>query len=226
MLVSVPQYMLPCVAIMKSGTDWLRSPGKRSFDLLLVAGMLPPAVLLGGAALAVVAAENGWPPFFLQERVGRNPTGPLLRIPKFRTLAGPVDHQASPAGHNHARAAGIMSAWIRRVHLDEVPQLWPVLAGDMSVVGPRPIVPIEYDQVMDSLNKAERKKWLTARSACKPGLISRLSVSQHLPGYANDPRKVAESDIAYLEKASLAEDIKTVLKVAEAVSGDLSGVRI
>ena len=112
---------------------------KRLFDLFLAAlGLLLLAPVLLAVALWVVWDSPG-PAFFRQQRVGR--AGRLFRIVKFRTMhpraeaAGPAitvgaDARITRAGH-----------WLRRTKIDELPQLFNVLLGHMSLVGPRPEVP-------------------------------------------------------------------------------------
>jgi lipopolysaccharide/colanic/teichoic acid biosynthesis glycosyltransferase len=107
---------------------------KRLFDVAGAALLL----LILSPLLALVAAaiwlDDGRPVFFTQERAGRH--GTLFHILKFRTLApGPKD-PTRPAAHTTR-----VGAPLRRWAIDELPQLWNVLRGDMSLVGPRPALP-------------------------------------------------------------------------------------
>jgi lipopolysaccharide/colanic/teichoic acid biosynthesis glycosyltransferase len=112
--------------------------GKRLFDLVwTVPGLLVLAPVLGAVAL-LVRLVDGRPVFFRQERVGRH--GRPFRIWKFRTMT-----QGATAGGALTIAADSrvtrLGRWLRASKLDELPQLFNVLAGEMSLVGPRPEVP-------------------------------------------------------------------------------------
>jgi lipopolysaccharide/colanic/teichoic acid biosynthesis glycosyltransferase len=113
--------------------------GKRIYDMFFaVMGLLALAPLLALVAILVKLGDGG-PVFFRQERVGHH--GRLFLIWKFRTMtvgserAGPL---LTAGGDRRITRVG---RWLRRTKLDELPQLWNVLRGDMSFVGPRPEVP-------------------------------------------------------------------------------------
>lgn len=118
---------------------WTRSGAKRTFDCVCVLAALPIAVpILVATALAVAASSRG-PVLFIQQRVGRN--GTHFPIVKFRTM----EHVVSGAHHPVTTAANqrftVVGPCLRRWKLDELPQLFNVLAGHMSLVGPRPKIP-------------------------------------------------------------------------------------
>ncbi|MGH7264838.1 MAG: sugar transferase [Candidatus Rokuibacteriota bacterium] len=112
---------------------------KRAFDVVGAGvGVVLLAPLLALLAL-LVKAEDGGPVFFRQERVGYR--GRPFRIWKFRTMVPDAESRGLPltvAGDPRVTRIG---AWLRRLKLDELPQLFNVLVGDMSLVGPRPEVP-------------------------------------------------------------------------------------
>ena len=119
-------------------SPWSRSTLKRTFDLVCVFCSLPvlaPVFLVVGLAVRLTSAG---PVLFLQKRVGRH--GRLFTILKFRTMKrSGTPHQAvTTAGNQRFTSIGL---FLRRWKLDELPQLWNVLAGQMSLVGPRPKLP-------------------------------------------------------------------------------------
>ena len=139
---------------------------KRLFDLVVaVLGLLLLSPLLLGIAVWVRLDSPG-PALYRQERVGR--FGRLFRIHKFRTMreGGPTGSLQITVGADPriTRAGKVL----RRTKLDELPQLWDVLVGDMSLVGPRPEVPKYVALYPDAL----RAKVLSVR----PGMTDRASI--------------------------------------------------
>ena len=112
----------------------------RIFDVILssVGLLLTLPVML--AILMLSKADTGQP-IFLQERVGRNKD--LFTLLKFRTMATNTPSVATHLASTHAITP--LGRFLRRVKVDELPQLWNVLRGDMSLVGPRPGLPNQLD---------------------------------------------------------------------------------
>lgn len=205
---------------MKSGEQWLVSKEKRAFDVLTATCAAPAALILGGAALTASVIEGRHTPIFIQNRHTNAET--LIKIPKIRTLAGPVEHGISENGHKHHRVAGALMSLARKSHADELPQIVLVASGHMTVVGPRPIVAQEYEAIMDNLSAGEQREWELARTLCKPGLLNQLSAHQHTEGYQNNLRSTAEADIDYMHRASLSFDLSIIHQTATAIVNDLT----
>ena len=139
-------------AIRRLQTGLYRSLGKRALDLVLVALMAPPAILIV-ALLAAIVALDGKSPFYGQKRVGRD--GRTFRMWKLRSMIPGAEAALQRYLENDPEAR---REWdtnqklrndpritrfgrlIRRTSLDELPQLWNVFTGDMSLVGPRPMM--------------------------------------------------------------------------------------
>lgn len=120
---------------------------KRSFDVVFSAlGLLltAPLIALGWLAATLETKRNG---FFLQERIGRH--GRPFHIVKLRSMSDQAEQHAELGTVTSADDPRITrsGAWLRRSKIDELPQLWNVLVGDMSFVGPRPDVPGYADQL-------------------------------------------------------------------------------
>lgn len=128
---------------------------KRLFDVAVIVICALP-VLAVVIPLAILVAMDGGSPFYLQERVGRG--GRLFRMVKLRTMVPDADSRlaahlaADPAARaewtayqklRHDPRVTPIGRLLRRSSLDELPQLWNVLAGDMSLVGPRPMMPAQ-----------------------------------------------------------------------------------
>ncbi len=143
--------------------DWFRSFVKRAFDigvsLILLVLALPVMAL---AALAIVL-ESGGPVIYRQERVGRN--GLRFTLLKFRSMAidAEQDGQARWANANDCRVTAV-GRLIRRTRIDELPQLWNVLKGEMSFVGPRPERPCFVAELAKAI------PFYAVRHSVKPGI--------------------------------------------------------
>lgn len=167
-------------------------PGKRLLDVVvagLALGVLAP--LLAGLALAVWITM-GRPVFFRQERPGFR--GRPLRILKFRSMTDARDAQGHllPDGQRLTR----LGAFLRTTSLDELPELWNVLRGDMSLVGPRPLL-MRY---LPYFRPRER-----LRFEVRPGITGLAQVSgRNCLGW--DQR--LELDAQYVENMSLGQDLR------------------
>ena len=117
---------------------------KRLFDFAAaLAGLVVLSPLMLALAVLVRATSPG-PALFIQERVGRQ--GRIFRCAKFRTMGAGAQAQGTVTTAADARVTPL-GRWLRRWKLDELPQLWNVLAGRMSFVGPRPDVPGYADRL-------------------------------------------------------------------------------
>ncbi len=189
---------------------------KRTLDLLLVV----PALILLAPLFAVVALairlHDGGPVLFWQRRVGRD--GAEFAFPKFRSMR--VDAEAVQAqllSANQHGQAGVtfkmkrdpritpVGRWIRRTSIDELPQLWSVLCGTMSLVGPRP--PLVSEVSRYSMEDRQRLSVV-------PGLtcIWQVNGRSEVPF----PQQV-QMDLDYIRQASLGADLRLLLQTLPAV---------
>jgi lipopolysaccharide/colanic/teichoic acid biosynthesis glycosyltransferase len=186
---------------------------KRAFDIILAGlALLLLAPLLVALGLWVRLDSPG-PALFRQERVGR--FGRTFRIHKFRTMVdGAPGPQITVGADARITRAG---AWLRAKKLDELPQLIDVLAGDMSLVGPRPEVPRYVALYPDAL----REKVLSVR----PGITDPVSLgmadeSARLARAADPEREYVEvlmpaklrEAAAYAERATLWSDLQVLAR--------------
>ncbi len=187
---------------------------KRGIDLVgSIVGLiiLSPLLIAGGAAIAVT---DGWPIMFRQPRAGQN--GRPFTIAKFRTMERDADGRRDMlrAANEVSGAAFKMDAdprvtplgqWLRRLSIDELPQLWNVLRGEMSLVGPRPH---PFDDI------AGYEAWHLRRLAVKPGMTGLWQLELR-----NDPdfdRWVAK-DLEYVDGWSLWLDLKIIARTVGVV---------
>lgn len=174
--------------------------GKRLFDLLVALALAPVAVpvcLL--AAIPILFETGGANPFFRQIRVGRD--GAPFAILKLRTMApGTREGASHEVGVSTLLGSGRL---YRQLKVDELPQLWNVLAGSMSLVGPRPHLPSQT-----GLTEARRNSGVLRM---KPGITG---VSQVAGLDMSDPMRLAVSDAGYMGDWSLAKDIAILWQTA------------
>lgn len=153
-------------------------------------------------------------PFFTQDRVGKG--GRIFRILKFRTMSPEVETEgAQLTMEGDARLDGF-SRFLRRHHLDELPQLWNVLRGDMSMVGYRPEQPCFVARIME---EDSRYEWLLSM---RPGVTSEATLYN---GYTDTMEKMLvrlNMDLQYMETASLRRDWLIMLKTVGIVFNDKS----
>ena len=175
-------------------SPYLSSRRKRALDVL-VGGV---ALLLSGPLLALAAIairlETHGHAVYRQRRVGRG--GEPFELYKLRTMVTDAERMGSglivDAGDARITRIG---AWLRRYSIDELPNLINVLAGDMSLVGPRPTVQVQVDQY------SERQR---GRLSVRPGITGWAQVN----GRASLPwHERIDLDLDYLERASLRHDL-------------------
>lgn len=193
-----------------TGEAWLSSRQRRwFFDVGFTSAILPligPAAIIGAGAFF---AENGMNPIFIQKRSGNGER--MLHILKLRTMPFNGDFSDSSNGFNDERATRV-GRFLRKTTIDDMPQAVNILFGQMSVVGPRPLVTSEIEDTLDLLNPAEQREWKHSRTVAKPGWLSEFgNISRSL-----DPKSTeyllarVGLDCAYPGKASLETDINII----------------
>lgn len=198
---------LPLIEVMREG-DW-RSPMplKRAFDLGGATALaLASAPLFLLAALAVRLSSSG-PVLFRQERVGR--AHRPFQVIKLRTMRQHAERDSGEvlARRDDPRLTPV-GGFLRRYRLDELPQLWNVLAGEMSLVGPRP----------------ERPGFVQQHLANVPGYAERFAVLPGLTGlaqvngeYHSTPENKLRYDLAYISNRSLWLDLSILVRTVRIV---------
>ena len=189
--------------------------GKRTLDVA-VSGAALAAFLPFGLVIALLIRRDGGPVFYWQDRVGYR--GRVFRFPKFRsmvanaeqlrrTLVETNDHAGSGItfkSENDPRITAV-GRFLRRSSLDEIPQLWSVLKGDMSLVGPRPALPGEVQRY----TPLQRR-----RLEAKPGLTCIWQVS----GRSQIPFEGQVAlDLEYIRTRSFRGDLVLLVKTIPAV---------
>lgn len=173
---------------------YLHGWSKRCFDLAFCLVLLPPAMLVMAGAGLVILMREGRPVLFVQSRIGKN--GTPFRVPKLRTLRTDAEMYPPSAQHNVAAYVTSTGGLLRRYKLDELPQLFTVLSGRMSLVGPRPELP----DIVATYNSFQRRRLLMT-----PGLTGPWQV---LANHRTPIHRYLKYDLYYLRRASLWLDLK------------------
>jgi len=175
-------------------SSYLCSRRKRWFDVGLCLVLVVPAVIIIAVAALFIFFEQGRPVFFIHERTGKE--GRVFRMPKLRTLpvyTNPYIPSTISIRHYRLTATG---RFLRRHRLDELPQLFCVLKGDMSLVGPRPELPNIV---------AGYKPFHKYRLVAKPGITGLWQLMGNRNVGMHDDMVY---DLYYLHNASLWLDLK------------------
>lgn len=193
--------------------------GKRLFDLVTAGSALVVLALPLAIVAMIIKCSSRGPVMFKQQRVGQ--FGRSFRLYKFRTMQLAVaGTEVTTEGDRRIYPVG---RWLRRWKIDELPQLWNIVRGEMSMIGPRPEVPRFVGHYT-----AEQRRVLDS----KPGLASMAQLmypyeAKLLAGVSDPertylthlmPRKVA-ADLAYERTRSFWSDLKLVAELALLVAG-------
>ena len=174
---------------------------KRAFDIVASAlGLILLSPLFALIALQVKLSSRG-PVFYSQERIGLY--GLPFHIYKFRTMVTDAEEAGLPQlTHDNDPRITKIGHWLRKYRLDELPQLWNILCGEMSIVGPRPERPYFIEQIM------KEAPYYCLLYKVRPGLTSWGPIRV---GYTDTTEKMIERlncDIVYVENMSLLLDLK------------------
>ena len=200
---------IPMLDLRASAIDDYQRMIKRAFDLGFVLFALIPALPLMGLSALMILLEDGLPVLFRQKRVGEN--GRLFAMLKFRTMVKNAEQLQSlvettdEAGNlihkskNDPRVTRV-GRLLRRLSLDELPQLFNILIGTMSLVGPRPEMPYLVEKY---------QPWQRKRFAVPPGLTGWWQVN----GRSDKPMHLhTEDDLYYIQNYSIWLDLQIIVR--------------
>lgn len=187
-----------------------RTVVKRIFDIvcatLLIVLALPVMLVTG----VLILFESGGPVLYLQERVGLN--GRLFNVIKFRSMRTDAEKDGKPrwatAADDRVTRVGRV---IRRLRIDELPQLFSVLSGDMSLVGPRPERPYFVDKLTHEL------AFYAVRQSVKPGVTGWAQVRYHYGASVEDSAEKLQYDLYYVKHHSLFLDLLVLFETVGVV---------
>ena len=206
----VPIHHLESDWIIRSFVDEVHVSGfydlfKRLLDVLGgIAGMVILAILFPFLALAV-AVDSGFPVFYSQLRLGRG--GSIFRIYKFRSMHKKAEEEVNMRAtlENDPRVTRVGN-FLRKSRLDELPQFWNVLRGDMSLVGPRAEIPELVGEYQKQI------PFYRARLLVKPGLTGWAQINYGYVASVTETGVKLEYDLYYIKHRTISMDIQIILR--------------
>lgn len=208
------------IEIRRNFCSWQSRMFKRIFDLLLAVPMALLALPVVGLAALSIKLINPGPAFYIQKRIGHH--GRTLEMLKLRTMYTNSEQlleqhlQRDPQAHaewqryfklrNDPRILPVLGNFLRRSSIDELPQLWNVIAGDMSLVGPRPL-PAYHAEQLDT-------NFQPLRISVLPGITGLWQVSSRSDG---DLEALQNEDLCYIRNWSPWLDFYILLQTVPAV---------
>ncbi len=206
------------VTVLGINPPWLPRSSraiKRAMDLCVALSLLIIAAPLLIFLALLIKLDSPGPAFFVQERVGRG--NRHFRLFKLRTMALDAEQRRAELLARSAEAGWLkidhdprvtrVGHWLRRLSLDELPQLWNVVRGEMSLVGPRPLIPAEDEHV---------QAWARRRLDLTPGITGYWQVL----GRTRIPfEEMVKLDYLYVMNWSLWEDVRLMLRTLPVVIG-------
>ncbi len=198
---------IPMVQLKRYGLSYEAQIVKRVIDLVTSAVLalvfLPVWILVP----FLIKVFSPGPVFYSQQRVGKD--GAVFNVHKFRTMVVDAEKVTGPvfAGENDPRITPV-GRWLRASRLDELPQLWNILKGEMSLIGPRPERPVFVEQF------AKENLTYRLRHTVKPGLTG---LAQVFGSYDTDPIDKLRYDMMYITHYSLLMDLQILSWTVQAV---------
>jgi sugar transferase (PEP-CTERM system associated) len=183
---------------------------KRAIDVVLAGiGLILSAPLTLLTALAVYLDSDG-PILYCQERMGEN--GRLFTLYKFRSMRVDAEPDGTPMwAAEHDDRVTRVGRFIRKTRLDELPQLWNVVHGDMSFVGPRPERPFFVEQL------AAEVPFYHQRHAVKPGVTGWAQIKYQYGSSIEDSMEKLRYDLYYIKHVSIAFDLSIVFDTVKVI---------
>ena len=179
---------------------------KRAFDFFVsLVAMLVLLVPMCIVAIIIRCTSQG-PVLYIQDRLGIN--GKQFKVIKFRTMYIDAEENGAQWCEEDDPRVTKIGKFLRRYHIDELPQLWNILVGDMSFIGPRPERKCFYDAFETYIHG------FSVRLKVKPGLTG---LAQITGGSLMPPEEKIRYDVDYIKRRSFSLDIKIIFKTIETV---------
>ena len=196
------------------GQGWVRAMVKRVFDMVFAAILMVLTFPIMLVTSILIVLESGSPILYLQERVGLN--GRLFNVVKFRSMRTDAEKDGKPLPSITSATATDdrltrVGKIIRKLRIDELPQLFSVLAGDMSLVGPRPERPYLVDKLTQEI------PYFAVRQSVKPGITGWAQVRYQFGASAEDSAEKLQYDLYYVKNHTLFLDLVVLFETVGVV---------
>lgn len=189
---------------------WARTLVKRCFDLCAAFVLLVAALPIMLVTALLILVEDGAPVFYRQERVGLG--GRVFKVIKFRSMRRDAEKDGKPrwASSNDDRVTRVGRV-IRKLRIDELPQLLNVIVGEMSLVGPRPERPFFVEQL------AREIPFYSVRHCVKPGVTGWAQVRYQYGSSVDDAVQKLQYDLYYVKNHTLVLDVLVLFETVRVV---------
>ena len=179
------------------------------YRILALVGLVISAPV-GIVTAILIKLESRGPVFYRQERVGKN--GRTFKVIKFRSMREDAEADGTPvwAADNDDRTT-IVGRFIRKVRIDEIPQFWNILTGEMNFVGPRPERPHFVKQLAREISYYEH------RHLVAPGLTGWAQIKYPYGASVDDARQKLQYDLYYIKNQSLTLDLVIIFETVKTV---------
>lgn len=208
-----PQSHAPALPLVNpTASAWSLSRSKRAFDVLFSLAVLALAALPMLVIALCIRITSPGPALFAQKRVGR--MGQLFFVYKFRSMRTNAASSGIGLTRMGDRRITPLGRWLRRLKLDELPQFFNVLRGDMSIVGPRPKLP-QYDAILNTPYRPGITGAATLAFRREEEILSRLHPALIEDFYHRHIKPLkARVDARYMCRATLASDLRLIAATA------------
>ncbi|MDX1754874.1 MAG: TIGR03013 family PEP-CTERM/XrtA system glycosyltransferase [Marinobacter sp.] len=185
--------------------------GKRALDILASATLLLAALPVMALTALAIKIEDGLkaPIFYSQERVGLD--GRIFKVHKFRSMRTDAEKNGAMWAQKNDTRVTRVGAFIRKVRIDELPQVFNVLNGTMAFVGPRPERPMFVEQLTESI------PFYNERHRVKPGITGWAQLCFAYAESEEDTREKLRYDLYYIKNQSLLLDLLIIIQTVEVV---------
>ena len=192
------------------GHGWARAAVKRVFDIVCATILIVVSLPIMAIAALMIILESGGPILYLQPRVGLN--GRVFNVVKFRSMRTDAEKDGTPrwASASDDRVTRVGRV-IRKLRIDELPQLFSVLAGSMSLVGPRPERPFFVDKLTQEI------PFFAVRQSVKPGVTGWAQVRYQYGASVEDAAAKLQYDLYYVKNHNLMLDIIILFETVSVV---------
>ena len=177
---------------------------KRVLDLVAIAAVLPFVAVIMAVTAVVIKLESSGSVFFWQKRVGMD--GKTFNMMKFRSMTSDSEEKGSQFAQSNDMRVTRVGKFIRKFRIDELPQLWNVVKGDMSIIGPRP----EQESFVSEFNKTIPNYSL--RHTVRPGITGLAQTEQGYVADADGTVTKLKYDLYYIKNLSFMTDVQITLK--------------